>query len=1041
MATTSHPVPIDLEMILQAADTRIQPDHTDDGGQAFMSAMQTVIDSVITIGLLPAYGRHSTSKIFVIGGVNSNSSPRTTLSWSDVNTDTMRPVKVAETATTISNLPYVDDRRGSLGDHLDDLMSGFADYAKFLQQQHPRDLLDDFAGLVIRTIIRPTRFYASLLGRLRDHRTMDDGVVWSAQADFAARLADWESDSDPMWPLQHSERMALVELNVPHFTTVSDGHVIRDAAGTSIRAGGTSGIGRAGARLRDLSDDEIAWQLDVIRQNTDVLRQHSTARDIGPVNTASGLEGPVFATEADALASTLSAHAVRSGQSAAWIGLDWLGDSEVSQLVVLGPDLYNGDCGIALFLAAHAAVTGDMSSRALALAALAGLRRQLRGRNPAHMARSLGLGGGLGLGSIVYSLAVIAALLHDDGVLADAHGAAELITDDVVAADRQLDVLGGSAGAILGLLRLFRQTGSEDALRLAENCGRWLLAQDRVGPPGGRTWASPVFGRPLNGISHGAAGYAYSLAALAFATGNQEFAESGNRMHRLRELDLRRRAPRVGRPAWHRRLGLAMQVVLWGPRHRIGADRNDETCRCAAGVVRYRHRSGPDRCRAGWPSTTDTLCCGTLGSIEFLWEAGDVLGRRDLRDRATGQLLTVVQTARATGDYGWSSGTSRFNLGLFRGVAGTGYTLLRARRPLAAQRVDVGVGDGARADERPFVHLAQRCHARKVRGAVVLSIVLGLTVSALPFVSNAAFGPVMQAVAHAGMGGNLAGVWDLDGSLLSRGDGATSGPFGWLATPLPFVVLLTIWAVALVAAQVLGFVKSWIDAQVEWKLLTVIRRRVHDHIQSLSLDFFTGTRIGALMQRVQLEAAGVQRLLTVCVIPPSVDAVVLVVALAYLIALSWQMTIVALVLSPFAFVALRFTGRSLQAATQRMMMAHRSMGGELEETVSGISEVQVFNAQQRRSERFHEASESAAKSIAMMLIWTNAGTTSAQVLIALSTVLVLIVGVAFSASFGLTFASLVVFVGFVPTMFAAVQRIVTAYSAYKSDLPERCLDV
>ena len=235
----------------------------------------------------------------------------------------------------------------------------------------------------------------------------------------------------------------------------------------------------------------------------------------------------------------------------------------------------------------------------------------------------------------------------------------------------------------------------------------------------------------------------------------------------------------------------------------------------------------------------------------------------------------------------------------------------------------------------------------KVRGAVASSIILGLVVSALPFVSNAAFGPVMQAVADAGIGGSLSGVWDLKGAMLSRGDGATSGPFGWLTTPLPFAVLLTIWAVGLVAAQVLGLVKAWIDAQVEAKLLTVIRRRVHDHIQSLSLDFFTGARVGVLMQRVQLEAAGVQRLLTVCVIPPMIDAVVLAVALAYLVALSWQMTIVTLILAPLAFTALRFTGRSLQAATQRMMMAHRRMGGELEETVSGISEVQVFNAQQQ----------------------------------------------------------------------------------------------
>jgi ATP-binding cassette, subfamily B, bacterial len=323
----------------------------------------------------------------------------------------------------------------------------------------------------------------------------------------------------------------------------------------------------------------------------------------------------------------------------------------------------------------------------------------------------------------------------------------------------------------------------------------------------------------------------------------------------------------------------------------------------------------------------------------------------------------------------------------------------------------------------------------EVKGAVAASIALGLAVSAVPFVANAAFGPLMQAVANAGMQGNLTGVWGQRGSLLSRPAGV-AGLFGWLATPLPFVVLLSIWAFALISAQLLGFLKSWIDARVDWQMLTVIRQRVHDHIQTLSLDFFTGSRVGALMQRVQLEAAGVQRLLTVCLIPPLVDGAVLVVALAYLFALSWQMTVVALVLSPVAFFALRITGRAVQAATQRMMTAHRSLGGELEETVSGISEVQVFNAERRRSTRFHAVSEAAAKSIAMVLVWTNAGATSVQVLVALATVLVLVVGIAFSASFGLTFAGLVVFVGFVPTMFAAVQRIVAAYTAYRSVYPQ-----
>jgi ATP-binding cassette, subfamily B, bacterial len=324
---------------------------------------------------------------------------------------------------------------------------------------------------------------------------------------------------------------------------------------------------------------------------------------------------------------------------------------------------------------------------------------------------------------------------------------------------------------------------------------------------------------------------------------------------------------------------------------------------------------------------------------------------------------------------------------------------------------------------------------RAVRDPVMSSIVLGLVVAALPFVSNAAFGPLMQAIANAGMGGNLADVWGLHGSLLSREGGTRSGLADWLSTPLPFAVLLTIWAAALVLAQGLSFVNSWISAQVERKLLTAVRQRVHDHIQSLSLDFFTGVRSGALIQRVQLEAVGVQRLLTDCLIPPSVDAAVLLIALGYLLALSWQMTIVSLALSPLALMALRFAGKSLQAATQRTMTANRAMSSELEETISGISEIQVFNAQRRRSELFHEASASAAKSMAFMRIWIQAATNGVQVFVALSTVLVLITGVAFSAGFGLTFASLVVFVAFVPTMFAAVQRMVSAYTTYKSIAP------
>lgn len=389
----------------------------------------------------------------------------------------------------------------------------------------------------------------------------------------------------------------------------------------------------------------------------------------------------VFVAEADTVARTLFSHAHFEGPGAAWIGLDWLGDSEISQLIALGDDFYNGTCGIALFLAAHAAVAGSTSSRDLAIAALARLRETLRGRNPAQTARLLGLGGGLGLGSIVYSLAVIAALLDADDVLSDAHRAAKLIAPDVISADRQLDILAGSAGAALGLLRLYRQTGSSDALERATNCGRHLLAEPRVGPVGRRSWPAPGSGRPLNGMPRGAAGFAYALAALASATGSDEFASVAEECIAFENASFD--AERSNWPDT-----FSGSDTTWSGKWCRGAPgiglarvaMTKHTALCGQPIVTDIRRAlvGVER---AWPASTDTLCYGTLGSIEFLLEAADVLSRTDLRDTATQRLLAVAQTARSSGSYRWNGGISRFNLGLFRGIAGVGYTMLRRVDP------------------------------------------------------------------------------------------------------------------------------------------------------------------------------------------------------------------------------------------------------------------------------------------------------------------------------------------------------------------------
>jgi type 2 lantibiotic biosynthesis protein LanM len=691
IAAGEHPVPIDLETILQPSAEEHRAKEPE--GEAFDAAMEIVGNSVMTVGLLPAYGRSVDNNVFAMGGMTADWNLRTVIRWNGINSDAMRPAKAKEQSPITPNLPHVDGRYARFGDHSESFIAGFADYAEFLRRRTdvvtPAALFESFAGLPVRKIIRPTRFYYMLLQRLKDHRTMDDGAVWSAQADFVARLSEWDQEVDPLWPLHRAERAALLGLNVPYFVTPSDGNAISDTTGVSIHTAATAGLDRAVTRLQNFDAQEIAWQIAVIRENTKQI-----APAVGPAAVAEGparaeVSDPgtstkkLFLAEADRIAAELSHYAIRRGPGAAWIGLDWLGDAEVFQLVCLGPDLYNGATGIALFLAAHAAVTVSAASGELALAGLSHLRKNLKSRNAARMARSLGVGGAVGLGSIVYALAVIAKGLRNDELLADAHGAARLFTDELIAADKQLDVMGGSAGAILALLRLYRDTQSGEVLARAIKCGEHLLRQPRIGTEGRRSWVGQGSGaRGLNGMSHGAAGFAYALAMLAAATGREEFGTVAAECLAFENASYdaaRHNWPDLrggGEPQWpcqwcHGAPGIGLARLAMTKRGATNAELQDRN------ALTRDIGNALEGVESGSPTPVDTLCCGTLGGVEFFCEAATVLHRGDLRELAAGRLRAVLERADAAGDYRWNSGKRQFNLGLFRGLSGVGYTLLR----------------------------------------------------------------------------------------------------------------------------------------------------------------------------------------------------------------------------------------------------------------------------------------------------------------------------------------------------------------------------
>jgi ATP-binding cassette, subfamily B, bacterial len=342
--------------------------------------------------------------------------------------------------------------------------------------------------------------------------------------------------------------------------------------------------------------------------------------------------------------------------------------------------------------------------------------------------------------------------------------------------------------------------------------------------------------------------------------------------------------------------------------------------------------------------------------------------------------------------------------------------------------------DSFEMSARPYIGRALKLLSHHKTDAVGAMLLL-LVVSLAPFLVSASFGPIIQILGESAMADKWDTVWSSTGSLYSKADPNMSGIEGWLATPLSFTTIFVIWAVASVASVALQFFQSWMMTHLEQKLDTEIRQRVYDHIQTLSLDFFTGEQTGALMQRVLMETQGVQKLLTDVMLTPLIEMISLALALAYLLGLSWQMTLAALVLGPFAFFLFRITMKNLEKAADDTMMTTRELNAELNESISGMADIQVFNAQEKRSTRFNVAARAVASSSARMLTWMQFSNSSSQIYVAMSTTVVLLIGILFGTKFGLTLASLIVFMGFVPSMFAPVQQIIMSYTTYQSLVP------
>ncbi len=210
-------------------------------------------------------------------------------------------------------------------------------------------------------------------------------------------------------------------------------------------------------------------------------------------------------------------------------------------------------------------------------------------------------------------------------------------------------------------------------------------------------------------------------------------------------------------------------------------------------------------------------------------------------------------------------------------------------------------------------------HHRRLGGFVALSVVTALLAVATPVLA----GRVVDAIVHGGQ-------------------------------PTTVVVIAVVIAAVAVAETAVAMLTRWLSSTIGEGLILDLRTAVFDHVQRMPVAFFTRTRTGALVSRLGNDVIGAQRAFSDTLSGVVSNLVTLTLTLAVMLGISWQITVLALLLTPLFLLPARRIGSTMATLSREGAINNATMNTQMTERFSapGATLVKLFGSPARESEEF-----------------------------------------------------------------------------------------
>lgn len=153
---------------------------------------------------------------------------------------------------------------------------------------------------------------------------------------------------------------------------------------------------------------------------------------------------------------------------------------------------------------------------------------------------------------------------------------------------------------------------------------------------------------------------------------------------------------------------------------------------------------------------------------------------------------------------------------------------------------------------------------------------------------------------------------------------------------------------------VFSMIGRWFSSRIGEGLIYDLRKQVFEHVQRQSIAFFTRTQTGALISRLNSDVIGAQQAFTSTLSGVVSNSLSLLLVIITMLTLSWQITLVSLVLLPVFLIPTKWVGRKLQGLTRQSFDINAQMSSNMTErfNVSGALLVSLYGDSEKEKSEF-----------------------------------------------------------------------------------------